>query len=173
MIQNENGSFEHCWELFQTQLTGRLTKRGQGELLTDKQADQILRDCALDWASEETVCGRWFQNYEKIEPNKAQKIREILQGMGFRSVSDRKEIPRSAEILIPAAGFGAGALISHQMQLSELAQAAAAFLPAGTLYLVVKTLRAQLHEKQVEKQIEGYLHQLEESKDRICKILSQ
>lgn len=172
MTGNDRETFEHCWSQFRTQLKARLVKRSQGNLLSDKQWQQVLQDTAADWTSEESICGRWLMDYQLREPQKADEIRSILLHMHTPSVQIHRNIPRVFETAAPAAGLGAGFLISHQLQASMLGQAAASLVPAGVLYLSVKNLRTQIHEKNLQDQMDARMKQLEPYHHRICEILS-
>ena len=82
MTGNDRETFEHCWSQFRTQLKARLVKRSQGNLLSDKQWQQVLQDTAADWTSEESICGRWLMDYQLREPQKADEIRSKKASVG-------------------------------------------------------------------------------------------
>lgn len=173
MNQKDRDAFEQCWVTFRTKVEGRLLKRNRNGLLTELQYDQILRDSALDWGSDETLCGRWLRSYAEREPQKAEKIQAVLQGIQFHPVPPRRGIPNAAEIIAPVAGLGTGLFISRQLHASLLTQAAAALLPAGLVYLSVHSARTQLQEKHDQEQLREHLEQLTMFHDQILDILMQ
>ena len=154
--------FEKLWTGFMVKLRGQILKRSMDGMPSLKQMNMILKDCALDWVTEETVCGRWLQTYEKEAPEKARLVRQILvEDMHFRECAAQAELPNAAHVVVPVAGAVAGLVLSRALHAGMVMQVASTVVPAVALSPAMKRVDTQLRSKNTQKQTEEYLLQLD------------
>lgn len=154
--------FNKLWNDFIVKLNGQILKRSADGMPSIKQMNMILEDCALDWVTEETICGRWFLEYETENPNHGRLIRQVLlEDMRFRECEAQPELPNSAHVVVPAVGAVAGLALSRMLGAGAVVQTAAAIVPAVALSPAMKHMDAQLRSKNIQKLTEEYLLQLD------------
>ena len=173
MEQTQKQAFLQLWEMFLTQLEGRIRQRSHGKHLTAEQLNLALRDCALDWMSEETICGRWLMEYRITEPENAALLEQILlQDMQFYPKMERKGIPSATKVVIPALGSAAGFLLSHHTGANVLVQTVSTVAPAAVLAPIMYTLESMDKNTGWNTELTAYLAQLDLYKKDIMRILT-
>lgn len=166
--------FEKHWQMFVTKLHGQIKKRSQAGLLPYVQMNMILKDCALDWTSQDTACGRWLMNLTKADPQKAGIIQKILlEDMQFRENPGRKGIPGAVKTVVPVVGAIAGLAISRYSGAGAVTQMISAVAPAAVLMPAMSAVEHQLRESNTDKDLQAYLDQLELYHSSIQSILQQ
>lgn len=154
--------FNKLWNDFMVKLNGQILKRSADGMPSIKQMNMILEDCALDWVTGETICGRWFLEYETENPNQGQLIRQILlEDMRFQECEAQPELPSAAHIVVPAVGAVAGLALSRVLHAGAVMQAASAIVPAVALSPAMKYVDTQLSSKNTQKQTKEYLLQMD------------
>ena len=154
--------FNKLWEDFMVKLNGQIMKRSAEKMPSCKQMNMILEDCVLDWVSQETVCGRWFLQFEAENAKEARLVREILlEDMHFQECESQRELPSAAKIVVPAVGAVAGLAVSRALHAGTVIQAASAIVPAVALSPVMMQVEAQLRSNNTQKLTEEYLQQMD------------
>ena len=122
--------FEHHWKSFLVRLNGKILKLSSQEL-TLSRMNLILRDCALDWSSEETVCGRWLIELSAAAPAKAASIRSILlEDMCFTPIDTAGDHSGLLQAAAPVVGLAAGVFLSRYWNAALWQQAVSAVASA-------------------------------------------
>lgn len=174
MNQEHITQFDKCWKMFVTKLNGQIKKRSQTGMPSYLQMNTILKDCALDWTSNETACGRWLTSLEKETPEKAELIQQILlDDMQFRENPSKKGIPETVKTVVPVAGAIAGLAISHYAGAGVAAQVISTVAPAAVLMPAMKAIDNQVRESNTSKGVQDYLAQLDMYRNSILSILQQ
>lgn len=170
MNQEYISQFDKHWNTFATKLHGQIKKRSEKGLPSHSQLNVILKDCALDWTSNETTCGRWLMTLAKESPEKAKLIGQILlEDMQFKELSAVPGISPVMKTAVPAAGAVAGLVISYFAGAGSAVQIASAVVPAVVLGSVMKSAAKD----NAGKGVQAYLEQLTLYYSSILSILQQ
>ena len=173
MSQEHLEQFDKQWSLFITHVKGQVKKRSQKGIPTFSQMNVILKDCALDWDSNDNLCGRWLANLKKEMPEKSELIRQILvEDMHFREDSTLKGMSALLKTAIPVAGAVAGLTISRVAGATMMLQLLSAAGAAAILTPAIKTADQQVRDTNTSKSLQAYLEQLELYRISVVNILN-
>jgi len=174
MNQEYAVQFDRHWSDFQSKLKSRIQMRSQSGALSCPQMNVILKDCALGWDSRGTMWGWWMADLEAQNPDKARIVREILlEDMRFRKIPERKGIHGAVKALVPAAGATAGFAVSRLLEAALSVQLLCAAVLAAVLLPAMLAADRQVHQDNIDAEIQDYLDQLELYHRSIQSVLRQ
>lgn len=173
MNTTEKEKFESLWTNFIVLVKGKLISTAAKQKLSTPLANLILSDAAASWNSDYEINGRWMSSLKGLDPQKAERVREVLlNDMHFDDVETKRELPAYYSYIIPVVGACAGYGVSMYLECSKIVQAASTIIPLALLFPAVNLLRNRMNESAKEQCVESYIAQLEKYKNSVVSILS-
>ena len=173
MNTTEKEKFESLWSDFVALVKGKLITTSAKQKLTTPLANLILADAASSWGSEYELNGKWLSKLKETDPQKAELVQQVLlNDLKFTEIETKGALPDYYNYVIPAVGACAGLALSMSLGCSKIVQAIATLVPAALLYPAVTNYRSQAIASNTEKDIAGYLQQLDKYKNSVISILS-
>ena len=173
MEMTDTVQFENHWSSFIALVKGKLMKAADKQTLSAALANLILTEAAYSWKSEYDLNGKWLAGLKEKDPEKGERIDEILfVDMKFSEIKIGQPLPRWYNIVIPAAGACAGLAISSHMDAAKWVQWTSTLLPAALLYSAVNTYRKNQGDSTKDKVVADYIGQLDKFKLGILSLLA-
>ena len=165
--------FETHWTSFIAMVKGKLINAADKQPLSTALANLILTDAAFSWESVYDLNGKWLDGLKEREPEKGEKIDEILfTEMKFSEIKIVQPLPRWYNLVIPAIGAFAGLVISSHYEVAKWVQWTSTLVPAALLYSAVNTFRKNRSNTAKDKTVAGYISQLDKYKQDILSLLA-
>ena len=173
MGTTDTSQFDILWTSFIALVKGKLINAADKQPLSTALANLILTDAAFSWKSVYDLNGKWLDGLKEREPEKGEKIEEILfKKMKFSEIKIGQQLPRGYNLIIPAIGAFVGLVISSHYEAAKWVQWTSTLVPAALLYSAVNTFRKNQSDTAKDKTVAGYISQLDKYKQEILFLLA-
>lgn len=165
-------SFKKNWDKFFIRLQGQLLTQSRNGVFTLASSNLILADCVGFWDSRHSEGGRWLEGFEKVYPQKAEMVRDILlNDMRFEKISGDGSGQEYLKYLIPMGSAAAGFAVSRIAGANVIVQAVCTIAPAMAAYPVADNVLHAAENNRKKEMIQNYLSQLDKYRVSIESIL--
>ncbi len=165
--------FERCWGKFTTRVKGRLMEKNAAGQLNYGVAKLILSDSKNTWELKYDECGRWLSDYEKIQPEKARLVKQVLvRDMKF-SEEKIKEFPASIPYISSAIGAAVGFGVATLLDANMLITAAATLVPVAAIFPATTGAGKTIKKNNSAVAVDAYMTQLDKYKASVLSILGE
>jgi hypothetical protein len=173
-MNNEITDFEMIWNRFETSIKGKLLEKMQTQSITISHANILLKNVSANWFDMYDISGKWLIEYTKENPEKGNKINNILKNeLKFSREAKWRIMPKYLKAIILLCGAIAGYILAILTKQNTIRmKLLIIILPLGVLYYLITNYEKQISENSKKIIINNYVKQLNEFKNNINKILN-